>query len=187
MNRRFALGVGLFLAASSSAWWAWDNRARPQTVFAAPTDTDYRLETFQIVALDKQGHESATLRAPFLERKRDSQLSEITAPLFLLPDSHGNHWQLRADNGQLSAKGETVYLYGNVAADSPSEGNRPTTALRTTTLTVFTATQLAHTDQPVTLTRTGLHQTGIGFEADLKSRHYKLHSQVNTRYEPSVR
>jgi len=184
MNNRLALGIGLFLAATSSAWWAWNNREPPQTQLIQATDTDYRLEDFEIVVLDKQGHESATLRAPFLERKRDSQLSHITQPLFLLPNSHSAHWQLRADNGQLSAKGEELYLHGNVVAHSPPDHQTPPTALRTSTLTVLTQTHLASTDQFVTLTRANLHQTGIGFEANLKSRNYTLHSQVKTRYGP---
>jgi len=186
MNNRLALGMILFFAAISSAWWAWNNRERPQAVLVASSDTDYRLEDFEIRVLDKQGAESATLRAPFLERNRDSQISYITQPLFLLPDNHGAHWQLRADNGQLSAKGDTLYLHGNVAADSPPDSKTPPITLRTTTLTVLTQQHLAHTDQPVTLTRPGLQQTGIGFEADIKSHHYKLHSHVKTRYVPST-
>jgi len=187
MNNRLALGIGLFVAATSSAWWAWNNRDQPQAPLIQVSDTDYRLEDFQIVALDKQGSESATLRAPFLERQRDSQISHITQPLFLLPDSQGAHWQLRADNGQLNAKGEELYLSGNVAVDSPLDSQTPPTTLRTSTLTVLTQTHLAHTDQPVTLTRSGLQQTGIGFEADLTSQHYKLLSQVKTRYESLAR
>ncbi|REN02585.1 LPS export ABC transporter periplasmic protein LptC, partial [Mycobacterium tuberculosis] len=32
----------------------------------------------------------------------------------------------------------------------------------------------------------GLSQTGVGFEADMKTRQYKLLSQVKTRYEPNA-
>jgi len=184
MNNRLVLGMGLFLATTFSAWWAWNNREQPHIELIQTTDTDYRLEDFHIVVLNQQGDESATLRAPFLERKRNSQQSHITQPLFLLPDSQGAYWQLRADNGELSAKGEELYLYGNVAADSPADNKTPPTALRTSTLTVLTQQHLARTDQPVRLTRAGLQQTGIGLAADLKAKHYTLHSQVKTRYAP---
>ena len=40
--------------------------------------------------------------------------------------------------------------------------------------------------KPVTMARPGLRQSGVGFEADLKSRQYSLLSQVKTRYEPNA-
>ncbi len=143
-------------------------------------------QDFEIVTLDKDGKEAATLRAPSMERNAADQTSTIVRPLFLLPDAEGRHWQLRADTGWVSPKGEELRLRGNVAGDSPQDGSTPPTTFRTTALDVFPERSLARTAEPVTMARPGLRQSGVGFEADLKSRQYSLLSQVKTRYEPNA-
>ena len=185
MNWRSVLGIGLLLAALASAWSAWRHRAVSAPVGTSDSRIDFKLGDFEIVALGKDGKESTTLRAPVMERNRADQTSTITTPLFLLPDATGQHWQLRADTGWVAAKGEELRLRGNVAGDSPQDGAAPTT-FRTDTLDVFPDKDLARTADPVTMTRPGLHQTGVGFEANLKSKQYSLLSQVKTRYEPQA-
>ncbi len=187
MNWRTLIGMGLLLAALASGWSAWRNRASQAPEAAEQGRTDFTLGDFEIVTLGKDGKETAALRAPAMERDRASQTSTITEPLFLLPDTEGRHWQLRADTGWVSAKGEELRLRGNVAGDSPRDSDTPTTTFRTTTLDVFPEQDLARTAERVTMTRPGLHQTGVGFQANLKTRQYSLLSQVKTRYEPQAR
>ena len=186
MSWRSVLGIGLLLAALASAWSAWRHRAVSVPVGASESRIDFKLGDFEIVALGKDGKETTTLRAPAMERNRADQTSTITEPLFLLPDATGQHWQLRADTGWIDAKGEELRLRGNVAGDSPSDGKTPPTTFRTDALDVFPDRDLARTTGQVTLTRPGLHQTGVGFEANMKSRQYSLLSQVKTRYEPNA-
>ena len=186
MNWRNVLGLGLLLAALASSWSAWRHRATTEPVGPDESRTDFTLGNFEIVALGKDGKESMTLRAPAMERSRADQTSTLTRPLFLLPDGAGQHWQLQADTGWVSAKGEELRLRGNVAGDSPSDGKTPPTTFRTDALDVFPDRDLARTAGQVTLTRPGLHQTGVGFEANMKSRQYSLLSQVKTRYEPNA-
>jgi len=186
MNWRPLLGGGLLLAALLSGWSAWKHRATTTPATATESGTDFRLGNFEIVALGEDGTESVTLRAPTMVRNRADQISAITRPVFLLPDDAGQHWQLQADTGRISAKGEEMQLRGNVAGDSPQDGRTPPTTFRTTALDVFPKRSQAHTSDRVTLTRPGLEQTGVGFRANLKTRQYSLLSQVKTRYEPNV-
>lgn len=186
MNWRTVLGIGLAVAALASGWSAWHHRKAAVPVAADSLRSDYVLSDFEIVALDKQGNESTTLRAPSMERSRADESMTIARPVFLLPDATGQHWQLRSDTGWVSAKGEEMRLRGNVAGDSPSDGKTPPTTFRTAALDVFPQQNLAHTDGQVTMTRPGLQQSGIGFQANLKSGQYSLLSQVKTRYEPTA-
>ncbi|MCH1907656.1 MULTISPECIES: LPS export ABC transporter periplasmic protein LptC [Stenotrophomonas] len=186
MNWRMLIGTGLLLAALASGWSAWRHRATLAPAGASQVRADYVLGDFEIVTLDKDGKEAATLRAPSMERNASDQTSVIARPLFLLPDAEGRHWQLRADTGWVSAKGDELRLRGNVAGDSPEQGGTPPTTFRTTALDVFPERSLARTAEPVTMARPGLRQSGVGFEADLKSRQYSLLSQVKTRYEPNA-
>lgn len=186
MSWRSVLGLALLAAAILSGWSAW--RQRDTAIAADPQQgrSDYVLADFEITALDEQGHESTTLRAPSMERSRADESMTIAQPLFLLPDSNGNHWQLRAQNGWLSSKGEEMRLRGDVSGDSPHDGTTPPTTFRTATLDVFPKQNLARTDDKVTMTRPGIIQSGVGFKADLKSSQYSLLSQVKTRYEPNA-
>lgn len=169
MNWRMVIGIGLLLAALASGWSAWRQRGTHAPSGASQVRTDYVLGDFEIVTLDKDGKEAATLRAPSMERNAADQTSTIVRPLFLLPDAEGRHWQLRADTGWVSPKGEELRLRGNVAGDSPQDGSTPPTTFRTTALDVFPERSLARTAEPVTMARPGLRQSGVGFEADLKS------------------
>ncbi|MCW4453495.1 LPS export ABC transporter periplasmic protein LptC [Flavobacterium sp. MXW15] len=186
MSWRSVLGIALLLAAIVSGWSAWQQR---DAITVAATDegsSDYVLRDFEIIALDEQGKESTTLRAPTMERSRSDETMTIDQPLFLLPDRDGRHWQLRARTGWVSAKGEEMRLRGDVSGDSPRDGDIPVTTFRTQSLDVFPERNLARTDDKVTMTRPGIMQTGVGFEADLKSSQYRLLSQVKTRYEPNA-
>ena len=186
MSWRSVLGIGLLLAALLSGWSAWRNRAHTAPTSVEEGSTDFTLTDFEIVTLDKEGRESVTLRAPSMARSRADQTSTISKPLFLLPDAAGQHWELRADTGWVSPKGEELRLRGNVAGDSPKDGKTPPTTFRTDALDVLTEQDLARTDGRVTMTRPGLDQSGIGFQTNLKTKQYTFLSQAKTRYEPNA-
>lgn len=66
LNWRTVLGIGLLLAALLSSWAALRNRDKGPATAGQDAGVDYILHDFQIVALDEQGKESTTLRAPRL-------------------------------------------------------------------------------------------------------------------------
>jgi len=186
MNVRTAIGGLLLVAALLTGWLALHHRDKAPVAEGDDATKDYVLHDFQIVALDEQGKESTTLRAPLLERARSDETMTLTTPVFLLPDQDGNHWEMRGDSGWVSAKGDQLKLIGNVSGDSPKVAGVVLTTFRTDHLNVFPKENRARTDARVTMTRPGLSQTGVGFEADMKTRQYKLLSQVKTRYEPNA-
>lgn len=187
MNWRPALGAVLLAGAVATAWFAWRDRARPVSEASDDDSADYVLYDFEMVTLDKDsGKESVTLRAPEMHRNRADQTSDVTTPVFLMPDNTGQPWTLRAKTGHVSPTGDLLKLRGDVSGDSPAGTTVPPTTFRTATLDVYPRQNLAKTADPVTMTRPGIIQTGVGFEADLKTRQYKLLSQVKTRYEPKA-
>lgn len=186
MNWRTSIGAALLVAAVFTGWLALHDRDKTPEAATDDGSKDYVLHDFQIVALDEQGKESTTLRAPLLERSRADETMTLQTPLFLLPDQDGNHWEMRGDTGWVSAKGDHLKLVGNVSGDSPKVGDIPPTTFRTAHLDIFPKENRASTDAKVTMTRPGLSQSGVGFEANMKTRQYKLLSQVKTRYEPNA-
>ncbi len=184
LNWRTVLGVGLLLAALLSSWAALRNRDKGPVQTGQDVGVDYILHDFQIVALDEQGKESTTLRAPLLERQRGDQTINITTPLFEMPDKDGLHWTLRAQTGWLSAKGDQMKLRGDVSGDSPAAPGVVPTTFRTDHLDVFPKESRARTDARVTMTRPGMEQSGVGFEVDSKNNTYHFLSQSKGRYTP---
>ncbi|WP_313217275.1 LPS export ABC transporter periplasmic protein LptC [Stenotrophomonas sp.] len=185
MSWRTGLGALLLVAALLSGWALLRNGSRSDIVAGDDGGKDYVLHDFQIVALDEQGKESTTLRAPLLERTRSDATMNITTPVFLLPDQDGNHWELRSDKGWVSAKGEQLKLTGNVSGDSPKVPAVPPTTFRTDHLDVFPKENRASTDAKVTMTRPGMMQSGVGFELDSKTKTYRFLSQSKGSYTPT--
>lgn len=184
MNWRTVLGWALLAAAIVTGWSAWRQRAKPVATVSAETGSDFVLRDFELVALDKQGRESATLRAPEMQRSRADQTLDITTPLFLLPDSQGRHWELRSQTGWVSAKADEVRLRGDVNGISPPASGTPPTTLHTESLDIFPQKNIARSAEKVTMTRPGIIQSGVGFEGNLDTRQFRLLSQVKTTYEP---
>ena len=184
MNWRTVIGGVLLVAALVSGWSLLRDRDKAPRANGDDAGLDYVLHDFQIVALDEQGNESTTLRAPLLERTRSDETMNITTPLFLLPDKDGNHWEMRSDKGWVSAKGDQLKLIGNVSGDSPKVPSVPPTTFRTDHLDVFPNENKAKTDALVTLTRPGMTQSGVGFELNSADKTYHFLSQVKSRYTP---
>jgi len=184
MNLRTALGGLLLVAAVLSGWALLRDRDKAPEATGDDASRDYVLHDFEIVALDEQGRESTTLRAPLLERTRSDETMTIQTPLFLLPDRDGNHWELRSDTGWVSANGDTLRLTGNVSGESPRVPTVPPTTFRTEQLDVFPNENRATSDGLVTLTRPGMIQSGVGFALNSSDKTYQFLSQVKTRYTP---
>ncbi len=187
MNWRQILGAVLVVAAVLSAWSAWRQRAAEAPTQPESDRSDYVMHDFEMVALDKQGKESLSLRAPEMHRDPADETYTITTPLFLMPDAQGRYWNMRAKTGWVSADGEVLRLLTDVVGTSPQQAAQPTT-FKTSRLDVFPQQQLASTDEVVTITRPGSILQGRGFETNLQTKAYTLKSQVKSRYEsPSAR
>lgn len=185
MNWRGIATVLLLIAAAISGWALWNQRNK-EGAQAVPTGrADYVLEDFELVALNEQGQESFTLRAPRLARDPDSKTMDIATPLFLIPSRAGTQgapWEVRSKTGWVSAKGEELRLRGDVKADGrTADGN--TTRMRTEQLNVFPKDKRATSAVAVTVTRPGLILNGRGLEADLGAERVLLKSDVKGRYE----
>ncbi|WP_372014803.1 LPS export ABC transporter periplasmic protein LptC [Pseudoxanthomonas sp. 10H] len=185
MSRRTLLGLALLVAAIVTGWSAWNMRERAAPAAGAGQRSDYVLRDFELVTLDKAGVESARLKAPELQRSRQDESLSIVRPLFLLPGEDGG-WRMSADTGWVAADGNLIRLEGNVAGDS-AEGHPVPTSFRTSTLELLPEQDLARTAAAVTMTQPGIMQTGVGFQANLQTRQYKLLSKVKVRYDPPTR
>lgn len=188
MNWRVLVSLGLLAIAAISGWSLWSKRNAPNdTVAAADGRPDYVLHDFTLVALDAQGRETFTLRAPKLARDPGTETMEIVTPLFLIPpregSSNGDAWQVRADTGWVSAEGDELRLRGAVKAESDGSTDMPVT-ITTEQLSVFPEADRVTSPVAVTINRPGSILRGNGLEVNLARKQYTLQSEVRSRYAP---
>ena len=185
MNGRTIIVVLLTVVASLTGWSLWQKRLKDQGQTVPTGRADYVLQDFELVALNEQGQESFTLRAPRLARDPNAKTMDITTPLFLIPPragSQGEPWEVRSKTGWVSAKGEELRLRGDVKADSQTVDGK-TIQMRSEQLNVFPRDRRATSSSAVTLTQPGLILNGRGLEVDLDAKRALLKSNVKGRYE----
>ena len=182
VNGRVAATLLLFVAALASGWAIWHQAAEDMPVVAGNGRPDYVLHDFELVALDDQGRESFTLRAPSMLRNPDERSMQMATPVFLLPDREQHYWRVASHEGWISPDGKELKLRGDVRVTSPP-GEREV-GMNTEQLNVYPDRDLAQSPTVVTITQPGSILRGRGLETDLASKRYILMSQVRTRYVP---
>lgn len=185
---RGTISLVLLVIAAISGWSLWSKRNAPdETVSTDGGRPDYVLRDFELVALDAQGRETFTLRAPRLARDPDNETMEIATPLFLIPPREGagsgDAWQVRSDTGWISAEGDELRLRGAVKAESDGSTEAPVT-ITTEQLNVFPEADRVASPVAVTINRPGSILRGIGLEVNLANKQYTLQSEVRSRYAP---
>lgn len=187
MNWRGGLIVVLLVAAIASGWSAWRQRAEAPAPAGTSDRSDYVLEDFELVSLDRDGNEAFTLRAPHLRRDPVDETMSLREPLFLLPEEGGElYWDLRAATGWISADSEQMRLEGQVVALSDPDGGRAM-RLDTESLEVLPRQRRASSAVAVTITQPGTTMRGTGMEVDLADKRFQLNSKVHTTYVPTRR
>lgn len=182
MNWRAVAIVLLLVAAIVSGWAVWHRGNEEMPVVAGNGRPDYVLHDFELVALDDQGKESFTLRAPSMLRNPDERSMRMATPVFLLPDREQRYWRVESREGWISPDGDELRLRGDVRVASPP-GERKV-GMNTEQLNVYPNRDLATSPTAVTITQPGSILRGRGLETDLASKRYVLKSQVHTRYVP---
>lgn len=181
MSWRGLLFLMLLSGALLSGWAVWKHRNPPAKAVTADSRPDYVLHDFELVALDGEGKESFTLRAPELQRRPGDDSMSLATPIFLVPNGEGNYWEIRAEKGWVSGDQQEIRLIDAVKANSPIEDLRPIT-VNTDRLNVFPRENRAATDSVVTIVQPGSILRGRGFAVSTTTKRYELRSEVKSRY-----
>jgi lipopolysaccharide export system protein LptC len=183
MSWRAVLTVVLLAGAMFTGWTLLHHRVRAAAHGAVDGRSDYVLRDFELISLDESGKESFTLRAPLLQETPGAKTMDLTTPLFLLPDTRGNYWQVHSRTGWVSENRNEIRLLGNVRTTSPPEDARKV-VMNTEQLNIYPKTHRATSGSVVTVAEPGLTMRGRGMEADLAAKRFTLLSQATARYVP---
>ena len=182
MSWRSVVILLLSLGALAAGWAVWNQQRPPPQARVADNRPDYVLHDFELTALDGEGKESFTLRAPRLERRPDDATMTLATPLFLIPNAEGQHWEIRSKQGWVSADQEEIRLSGEVKANSPASTVRPVT-MNTETLRVYPRRNLAVSDDLVSIKQPNFLISGTGLVTDLSTKNLRLNSKVSAKLE----
>lgn len=189
MTWRTATTWVLLVAAILSGWMAWRQRSPESGPVKAQFRPDYVLSDLELIALDDQGREAFTLRAPRLTRDPTAKSMDIQTPLFVIPPrpgQAGTPWQVRSATAWVAPKGDEIRLRGQVKADSQDAQGQPVN-ISTEELNVFPNTKRATSAVRVSMTRPGFILNGRGLDAQLDAKRIVLQSDVKARYERTAR
>lgn len=186
--RTLAIWV-LLAAAIASGWMLWRQQDTGAPLARAGFRPDYVLNQLELIALDEQGREAFTLRAPRLTRDPSAKSMDIQTPVFVIPPragQAGTPWEVRSATAWVAPKGDEIRLRGQVKADSQDKQGRPVN-IATEELNVFPNTRQATSTARVTMTQPGFILNGRGLDAQLDAKRIVLQSDVKARYERTAR
>lgn len=189
VNRRGLLIAGLVLTLVGGSWLAWHLRLpAPANDFVGPPRSDYTLDDYHLVVLDELGAESFMTIGPYLARDPNTESMALDKPRFTFPAKDGKgDWNGFAEDGWIDKKGTEVRLSRGVILDGPKTVNNGPVKIRTDRITVLPKEQTAHTDAAVTITRDASILTGVGMDANMKTKLITLLSTVRFHNVPPPR
>lgn len=188
MNWRATITALLLVIAAVIGWALWRQRAGVALTGPGAYRPDYVLNDFELIALNGEGHEAFSLRAPKLTRNPASKAMDVATPTFTIPPkvgSGGQPWQVTARTAWIAAEGEELRLRGDVRATSRNASGSEI-KLASEELNVFPETKRATSAVAVTVTQPGLILNGRELEALLDSKRVSL-KDIKARYERTAR
>lgn len=186
MKTRIVSILLLGLLAAGSSWWLWLLQDKPsEGALLGPPRSDYQLLGFEMVSLDKQGHEAFSASGPQLSRHPTAATLTVLSPHFTFPDAQGERWQARSKHAWISADGDELRLLSEVVVDNVPTGKRQA-SIETARLDVFPQSSTLRSDDAVTVRDAASILRGVGLRADLNTRRFQLLSEVRARYVPET-
>ncbi len=181
MNARAVLTTVLVLTGILASWGAWQLRPQPRPDDSiGPPRSDYALDVFHLVVMNKLGALSFASDGPYLARNLNDQSLALSHPVFRFPDRKSKgEWVSHSVTGWVKAKGEEVRLAHAVMVDGPVVAGKDQTHLLTEQMTIFPQDRTAHSDVLVTVNSGASILHAVGMNVNLDTSRVELLSKVS--------
>jgi len=175
-----------FLLLLGITYWL-DQQAQPNstaTILKLRHDPDAIVDNFSATRLNEQGTPHFIMVSKRMLHYPDDDSSTVEMPQItsLSPSSPALH--ASAKQGIITAKGDEVFLSGDVSVIRESGEDQDKLELQTEYLHVLPDKELLKTDRAVTVKDAYNSVNAIGLEMDNRARTIKLLSQVRSVYVP---
>lgn len=147
-------------------------------------DPDYIVNNFTATTLDEKGKVRFVMSAKKMWHYPDDDTTHLEEPHLTSLTPERPPMRMTAKTGEVSSKGEDVYLRDEVVIVRPPYANKSELTFNTNYLHVLPNKDLADTDHAVTMVDARTQLNAIGMELDNNAHTVKFLSRVKTIYEP---
>ena len=147
-------------------------------------DPDYIIDNFTATTLDTQGKVRFVMSAQKMWHYPDDDSTHLDAPHIVSLSPEYPPVTIKALKGEISRKGEDVFLRDDVLMFRPAYADRSEATFRTSVLQILPNKDIVKTDQVITMTDARSNLTAVGMELDNKAHTVKFLSRVKSQYEP---
>ena len=146
-------------------------------------DIDYAVSNLSSVSLDEHGQARYVMTTEKMWHYPDDDSTHLQSPRMVSLHNGRAPMVIWADTGEISSRGEEVFLYNNVKVMRLGDDTQSAMDFSTDYLHVLPEKDQADTDHPVTMvtSRDTVHATGMTL--DNKSRLVNLLSNVRATHE----
>ena len=148
-------------------------------------EPDYFVEQLVFTRVNAQGEPAFRLSAERMLHYPDDQSTEYFAPSVVSLDPLKPTLKMVGDTGTSSADGIETHLRGDVVITRDATATEPAMTVRTDHLVIYSDTEIARTDRPVTIERGTSTLTGVGMEFDNSARSLTVDSRVRGIWQPA--
>lgn len=148
---------------------------------------DYYFLDATVTSLNDDGKPQSELISPRIIHHPDDDSVEAFQPRMRYFVKGSAPWYAEADHGMEPGGGHVVYLDGHVRITHPDQNGGPPLLIDTEHMTVDLDTEVASTDDPVTMTKGSSRTDAIGMDGYMKDNRMVLHSSVKGLYVPAPR
>lgn len=179
-----ALLTVVLLLALFTLWLQGQLRGPAPTVrdTTVPHIPDFTLSNFEAVAMDANGVPRQRMQAPELLHYADDGTALVISPDVTVYNAETPPWRLNAEQGYLSADGNSLRLSGEVFARRKGEGPHQAVAVTTRDVDVDLLTDVAVTEAPVSIVADSGTTDAIGMRARFAENRLLLKQRVRGRY-----
>lgn len=156
----------------------------PSAAGAPLQDPGYSARTARLVQTGADGQPLYTLDAAEIHQQAGQSMVQLSDVQMGFRATGGEQWTARAQHGELGQDTGIVDLDGSVHIAGLLPGTQDPAEISTEHLAYDTRTEVASTQDPVTLTVSGRELHAIGLIARLKEGHVELESAVHGSYLP---
>jgi lipopolysaccharide export system protein LptC len=150
-------------------------------------EPDYFVEGLVFTRVSARGDPAFRLSAERMVHYPDDQAAEYTRPEVVSLDPARPQLRVVSDRGRSGSDGVETHLDGNVVMTREAGDGDPAMTIRTDHVVIYSDTEIAKTDRPVTIERGGSTLTGVGMQFDNPARSLTVDSQVRGIWQPPPR
>lgn len=147
-------------------------------------EPDFIVEDFTLTRMSPRGKPETSLTAPKMLHFPDDQSTLLERPRYRQHAEDRPALEVVGDKGTVSKDGEIVQVDGNVVVTREGEKGRPPMQMATTSLEIDPKSEIARTNDAVTITEGDTVLRGIGMVVNGKTREFELHSRVQGTFPP---